>query len=74
MTINAEIDAAIRDSDLEAPARRVGRPHQEHPCRGPAPEIETEEAELARSTATTAMWSAYQETAALPRTGPAWWV
>jgi len=65
MAINAEIDQAIRDSDLAV--RRVSSIALIKNIRaeGLLLEIEIEEARLARRTAMTAMRSAYQEVAAL---------
>ena len=64
-TINAEIDAAVRASDLEV--RRAASVALIKNLRAEALllQIEVEEAELARETATTSLWSAYQEAAAL---------
>ncbi len=65
MTINAEIDAAIRSSDLEVQRAVSVALIKNIRAEGLLLMIETEEAELAQSTATTAMLSAYKETAAL---------
>ena len=65
MAINAEIDQAIRNSDLEI--RRAGSVALIKNLRaeGLLLQIEIEEAELARAAAMTSLWSAYQEAAAL---------
>jgi hypothetical protein len=65
MAINAEIDQAIRDSDVEAQRASSVALIKNVRAEGLLLQIETQEAQLARSTAMTAMWSAYQEVAAL---------
>jgi hypothetical protein len=65
MTINAEIDQAIRDSDLESQRASSVALIKNIRAEGLLLAIETDEAQLARSTAMTAMTSAYQEVAAL---------
>ncbi|WP_096326545.1 hypothetical protein [Nannocystis exedens] len=64
-TLNAEIDAAVRKSDLEV--RRAASVALIKNLRAEALllQIEVEEAELAREAAMTSLWSAYQEAAAL---------
>jgi hypothetical protein len=65
MAINAEIDQAIRNSDLEL--RRAGSVALIKNLRaeGLLLQIELDEAELARAAAMTSLWGAYQEVAAL---------
>jgi hypothetical protein len=63
--INAEIDAAIRASDLEVRRAASVALIKNIRAEGLLLQIEVEEAELARNTAMTAMWSAYQEVGAL---------
>ncbi len=65
MAINAEIDQAIRDSDLEGQRASSVALIKNIRAEGLLLAIETDEAQLARSAAMTAMWSAYQEAAAL---------
>ncbi len=65
MAINAEIDQAIRNSDVEAQRASSVALIKNVRAEGLLLQIETQEAQLARSTAMTAMWSAYQEVAAL---------
>ncbi|MBZ5714894.1 dickkopf-related protein [Nannocystis pusilla] len=63
--INAEIDAAIRASDLEVRRAASVALIKNIRAEGLLLQIEVEEAELARAAAITAMWSAYQEVGAL---------
>ena len=65
MAINAEIDAKIRASDLESRRAASVALVKNIRAEGLLLQIEVEEAQLARRTATTALWSAYQEVAAL---------
>ncbi|PCC74640.1 hypothetical protein SAMN02745121_08434 [Nannocystis exedens] len=65
MAINAEIDAAIRKSDLEVRRAASVALVKNIRAEGLLLQIEVEEAELARDAARTAMWSAYQEVGAL---------
>jgi hypothetical protein len=65
MAINAEIDQAIRDSDVEAQRASSVAFIKNTRAEGLLLQIETQEAQLARGTAMTTMWSAYQEVAAL---------
>jgi hypothetical protein len=65
MTINAEIDQAIRDSDLESQRASSVALIKNIRAESLLLAIENDEAQLARSTAMTAMSSAYQEVAAL---------
>ena len=64
-TLNAEVDAAVRKSDLEV--RRAASVALIKNLRAEALllQIEVQEAELARDAAMTSLWSAYQEAAAL---------
>ncbi|MBZ5709640.1 hypothetical protein [Nannocystis pusilla] len=63
--INAEIDAAIRASDLEVRRAASVALVKNIRAEGLLLQLEVEEAELARDTARTAMWSAFQEVGAL---------
>jgi hypothetical protein len=65
IAVNAEIDAAIRSSELEIHRAASVALVKNIRAEGLLLEIEAEEAELARSTAMTSMHSAYQEVAAL---------
>jgi len=65
MTINAEIDAAIRTSDLEVQRASSVALIKNIRAEGLLLQIETEEAELAQRTAMTAIGSAFHEVAAL---------
>ena len=65
MTINAEIDQAIRDSDLESQRASSVALIKNIRAEGLLLAIENDEAQLARSAAMTSMSSAYQEVAAL---------
>jgi hypothetical protein len=65
MAINAEIDQAIRDSALESQRASSVALVKNLRAEGLLLAIEVEEAQLARRTATAAVWSAYQEVAAL---------
>jgi len=65
MVVNAEIDQAIRDSDLEIRRAASVALVKNIRAEGLLLAIETEEAELTRSTAVTATNSAFQEVAAL---------
>src|SRR5690606_12340457 len=64
-TLNAEVDAAVRKSDLEI--RRAASVALIKNLRAEALllQIEVEEADLAREAAMVSLWSAYQEAAAL---------
>lgn len=63
--INAEVDAAIRASDLEVRRAASVALIKNIRAEGLLLQIEVEEAELARDAGMTAMWSAYQEVGAL---------
>jgi len=65
MTINAEIDQAIRDSQLESQRAASVALIKNLRAEGLLLAIETEEAQLARRAALTGLQSAYQEVAAL---------
>jgi hypothetical protein len=65
MAINAEIDQAIRDSDLEVRRAASVALIKNLRAEGLLLQIEIEEAELSRTAAMTSLWSAYQEAAAL---------
>ncbi|MBL9101556.1 MAG: hypothetical protein JNL82_11395 [Myxococcales bacterium] len=65
MAINAEIDQAIRDSQLESQRAASVALIKNLRAEGLLLAIETEEAKLARQAAITALQSAYQEAAAL---------
>ncbi len=65
MTINAEIDQAIRESDIEAQRAASIALIENIRAEGLLLQIETEEAILAQGTARTAMLSAYKEAAVL---------
>jgi hypothetical protein len=65
MAINAEVDQAIRESSLESQRASSVALIKNLRAEGLLLAIEVEEAQLARSTAMTAVWSTYQEVAAL---------
>ncbi|HEY8379086.1 MAG TPA: hypothetical protein VIK91_21485, partial [Nannocystis sp.] len=65
MVISAEIDAKIRASELESKRAASVALIKNLRAEGLLLQIEVEEAQLARRTATAALWSAYQEVAAL---------
>ena len=65
LTINAEVDQAIRTSDLESRRASSVALIKNLRAEGLLLQIEQQEAELARGTAVTTLWSAYQEVAAL---------
>ena len=65
LAVNAEIDAAIRSSELEIHRAASVALVKNIRAEGLLLEIEAEEAELARTTATTNLYGAYQEVAAL---------
>ena len=65
MTINAEVDQAIRDSALESQRASSVALIKNLRAEGLLLAIEVDEAQLTHSTAMAAVWSAYQEVAAL---------
>jgi hypothetical protein len=65
MAINAEVDQAIRDSSLESQRASSVAHIKNLRAEGLLLAIEVEEAQLTRRTAMAAVWSTYQEVAAL---------